>query len=71
MTDETNQRIIELERKVEYLERVVQALAHWKKDKVIEVIETDEKWKTRTIWLRSEFENEMKKVWTYNEYFWI
>ena len=69
--EETNKRIIELERKVEYLERVVQALMLWKKDKVIEVIETDEKWKTRTIWLRSEFENEMKKVWTYNEYFWI
>jgi hypothetical protein len=41
MSCDKNERILMLEKKVEYLERVVQALADYKKDKVIEVSEID------------------------------
>lgn len=70
MSCDKNERILMLEKKVEYLERVVQALADYKKDKVIEVSEIDNKWRKIASWTRNAFEEEMKKIWSYTLYWW-
>jgi len=62
-------RIIELEKKVEYMEKVIQALIRWKKDKDIDVIEITPEWK-ELVWYQNAFEKEMEKVWSYSQYWW-
>ena len=62
-------RIIELEKKVEYMEKVIQALIRWKKDKDIDVIRITPEWK-ELVWYQNAFEKEMEKVWSYSQYWW-
>lgn len=60
------QRIAELENKIEYMERVIQALIEWKEDS--EVIVYDEK--HNEVWAKSKFKMLMESVWTYKQYRW-
>lgn len=58
------ERIIQLERKIEYLERIIMALANYKVSEKRDVIMNNE-----IIEQRDKFEEEMKKIWTFEEYF--
>ena len=60
------QRIAELEDKVEYMEKVIQALIEWKEDAQTLVYND----KHREIWTRSLFKMLMEKIWTYSQYIW-
>jgi uncharacterized coiled-coil protein SlyX len=51
------ERIIQLERKIEYLERIIQALADYKVSEKRDVVMNDE-----VIDQRDKFEEEMKKI---------
>lgn len=53
------ERIIQLERKIEYLERIIMALAKCKVSKEINVV--DPKYKSK-LWSKDAFEEEMKKI---------
>lgn len=58
------ERIIQLERKIEYLERIIMALAEYKVSEKRDVVMNNE-----VIEQRDKFEEEMKKIWTFEEYF--
>ena len=58
------ERIIQLERKIEYLERIIQALADYKVSEKRDVVMNDE-----IIDQRDKFKEEMKKIWTLEQYF--
>ena len=60
------ERIIQLERKIEYLERIIQALADYKVSEKRDVVMNDE-----IIDQRDKFEEEMKKIGTLEQYFWF
>lgn len=60
------ERIIQLERKIEYLERIIMALADYKVSEKRDVIMDNE-----VIEQRDKFKEEMKKIWTFEEYFGI
>ena len=60
------ERIAELENKIEYMERVIQALIEWKEDS--ELIVYDEK--NNEVWTKSKFKMLMERVWTYKQYRW-
>ena len=63
------ERIIQLERKIEYLERIIMALAKCKVSKEINVVDSKYKNKLRT---KDAFEEEMKKIWwSLEEYLWF
>ena len=57
-------RIIKLERKIEYLERIIQALADYKVSEKRDVVMNDE-----IIDQRDKFKEEMKKIGTLEQYF--
>ena len=61
-----NKRISELEKKVEYMEKVIQALIEGKEDS--QTIVYNEKHKE--VWSRSTFKILMEKVWSYTQYRW-
>lgn len=58
------ERIIQLERKIEYLERIIQALADYKVSEKRDVVMNDE-----IIDQRDKFEEAMKKIGTLEQYF--
>jgi uncharacterized coiled-coil protein SlyX len=58
------ERIIQLERKIEYLERIIMALADYKVSEKRDVVMNDE-----VIDQRDKFEEEMKKIGTLEQYF--
>jgi len=60
------ERIIQLERKIEYLERIIQALADYKVSEKRDVVMNDE-----IIDQRDKFKEEMKKIGTLEQYFWF
>lgn len=60
------ERIIKLERKIEYLERIIQALADYKVSEKRDVVMNDE-----VIDQRDKFKEEMKKIGTLEQYFWF
>lgn len=60
------ERITQLERKIEYLERIIQALADYKVSEKRDVVMNDE-----IIDQRDKFKEEMKKIWTLEQYFWF
>lgn len=60
------ERIIQLERKIEYLERIIQALADYKVSEKRDVVMNNE-----VIDQRDKFKEEMKKIWTLEQYFGI
>ena len=60
------ERIIKLERKIEYLERIIQALADYKVSEKRDVVMNDE-----IIDQRDKFKEEMKKIGTLEQYFWF
>lgn len=60
------ERIIQLERKIEYIERIIMALAENKESKKRDVVMNNE-----IIEQRDKFEEAMKKIWTFEEYFGI
>ncbi len=60
------ERIIQLERKIEYLERIIMALANYKVSEKRDVVMDNE-----VIEQRDKFKEEMKKIWTFEEYFWF
>ena len=60
------ERIIQLERKIEYLERIIQALADYKVSEKRDVVMNNE-----VIDQRDKFREEMKKIWTLEQYFGI
>lgn len=60
------ERIIQLERKIEYLERIIMALAEYKVSEKMDVIMNNE-----VIEQRDKFKEEMKKIWTLEQYFGI
>ena len=60
------ERIIQLERKIEYLERIIIALAEYKVSEKRDVVMNNE-----VIDQRDKFREEMKKIWTLEQYFGI
>lgn len=60
------ERIIQLERKIEYLERIIMALANYKVSEKRDVVMNNE-----VIDQRDKFKEEMKKIWTLEQYFGI
>lgn len=60
------ERIIQLERKIEYLERIIMALAEYKVSEKRDVVMNDE-----IIDQRDKFEEAMKKIGTLEQYFWF
>lgn len=60
------ERLIQLERKIEYLERIIQALADYKVSEKRDVVMNDE-----IIDQRDKFKEEMKKIGTLEQYFWF
>jgi hypothetical protein len=58
------ERIIQLERKIEYLERIIMALADYKVSEKRDVVMNDE-----IIDQRDKFKEEMKKIGTLEQYF--
>jgi len=60
------ERIIQLERKIEYLERIIMALAEYKVSEKRDVVMNNE-----VIDQRDKFREEMKKIWTLEQYFGI
>lgn len=60
------ERITQLERKIEYLERIIQALADYKVSEKRDVVMNDE-----IIDQRDKFEEAMKKIGTLEQYFWF
>ena len=60
------ERIIKLERKIEYLERIIMALADYKVSEKRDVVMNDE-----IIDQRDKFKEEMKKIGTLEQYFWF
>lgn len=60
-----NKRIIDLEKKVEYMEKVIKALIVGKSDKETTIIKDWEPYG-----YRNTFEVEMEKVWSFSQYWW-
>ena len=60
------ERIIQLERKIEYLERIIQALADYKVSEKRDVVMNNE-----VIDQRDKFKEAMNKIWTLEQYFGI
>jgi hypothetical protein len=58
------ERLIQLERKIEYLERIIMALADYKVSEKRDVVMNDE-----IIDQRDKFKEEMKKIGTLEQYF--